>query len=676
MLLAAMVLAAIPSTELRAQGLFAKAGEQAKQSLAAYVAIWDSFYGKFDELLVAEAVKEDGKLEFDEAKGIAHFPVRLKVNETAYAKWLSEAKALLEAAGVKERTSENKYRVIGDKYYYFGANTDSEIERAWNAGELEMPRTGIIVELVDDKGEMLQYAALPIGVFKCEDTHYDNATKLPLYALRRWSPNSKKSDEAAYVSLSFAGLTRKSLLAVSDIKCRILVDPEFTKECRRLALAKIESDNKVFSEHGIETKVIMLPGNVPLAVNKTPKGFWFSRYEVTQDQWEAVMGNKSPSVLQRKESTQYSTMEYHMKEVGEARYHQIDSPDMPVDYLKWAEAVAFVKKLNALPAVKESGLVFSMPKGFFVHGSYWNEADSHMNHGNPHWEFACVGSSKLPLTAKALFAAGIDYGLDLDGNKMELEETAWCGAKAVADRMKLGNWYEKNHPVGMKRPNGFGLYDMIGNVGEMVDEYGGVMDSFRTEKAGFGYENTKFGFRKNNAFVMDSGNDEGRGFRLEAIEHGGSDSSKSNASSAGDAGDIALSVLLSETGFKFKERDGGKGYRATFNVGDGRSQMVLIDEPAEKVESISAREIWSVAAKTAKRPVNEEQMAKLLENSGGKFLGHWCLANPSDEGQKWLLYYSVKMQTSSTSDDLKATIVECAQVADHWEKKLFESDDN
>jgi len=103
----------------------------------------------------------------------------------------------------------------------------------------------------------------------------------------------------------------------------------------------------------------------------------------------------------------------------------------PVERVSWNDCHEFLEKLNAQPATKASGLVFRLP-----------EADE--------WEYACRAG-----------ATG-DYCKLADG--MEITEET-LGEVAWFD----DNSHGKTHPVGQKKPNAFGLYDMHGNVWEWAE---------------------------------------------------------------------------------------------------------------------------------------------------------------------------------------------------------------
>ena len=64
------------------------------------------------------------------------------------------------------------------------------------------------------------------------------------------------------------------------------------------------------------------------------RGYKMGKYEVTQAQWEAVMGN-NPSVFE-----------------GE---------DNPVECVSWDDCQEFLKRLNDSPEAKKSGLMFRLP---------------------------------------------------------------------------------------------------------------------------------------------------------------------------------------------------------------------------------------------------------------------------------------------------------------------------
>ena len=129
--------------------------------------------------------------------------------------------------------------------------------------------------------------------------------------------------------------------------------------------------------------------------------FYLGKYLVTQEQWQAVMGN-NPS--------------------------QFRGPKSPVENVSWDDCRQFLDKLNAKSPLGEGK--FQLP----------TEAQ---------WEYACRAGS----TTRYFF--GVE--------ETSLDDYAW---------------YEENshghtHPVGDKRPNAWGLYDMHGNAWEWCQDWYG-----------------------------------------------------------------------------------------------------------------------------------------------------------------------------------------------------------
>jgi formylglycine-generating enzyme required for sulfatase activity len=100
--------------------------------------------------------------------------------------------------------------------------------------------------------------------------------------------------------------------------------------------------------------------------------------------------------------------------------------DCPVESVSWEDAQEFISKLNQ----KENTNKYHLP----------TEAE---------WEYACRAGSK------GRFCFGDD--------EAKLEEYAWY----------VKNSNSKTHPVGQKKPNAWGLYDMHGNVWEWVQDWYG-----------------------------------------------------------------------------------------------------------------------------------------------------------------------------------------------------------
>ena len=120
--------------------------------------------------------------------------------------------------------------------------------------------------------------------------------------------------------------TTRSATTVNLLFKRILVSACFAAMCLFLSgCGSSDSDKK--------SKTIRLPKGVTIEMVLTPVG-WFGKYEVTQAQWEAVMGT-NPS--------------------------EFAGANNPVENVSWNYVQAFLLKLNSLSSVKRSGLVFRLP---------------------------------------------------------------------------------------------------------------------------------------------------------------------------------------------------------------------------------------------------------------------------------------------------------------------------
>jgi formylglycine-generating enzyme required for sulfatase activity len=123
-------------------------------------------------------------------------------------------------------------------------------------------------------------------------------------------------------------------------------------------------------------------------------------------------------------------------EVTQAQYEQVTGMNPskfkgslnPVEQVSWVDAVNFCRMLSNLPAEKAAGRTYRLPA----------EAE---------WEYSC--------------RAGTTTEYSFGNNDSGLELYAWFESNSGC----------KTHPVGQKRPNAWGLYDMHSNVWEWCSDW-------------------------------------------------------------------------------------------------------------------------------------------------------------------------------------------------------------
>ena len=185
--------------------------------------------------------------------------------------------------------------------------------------------------------------------------------------------------------------------------------------------------------------------------------FWLGRTEVTQSQWQQIMGSE----------------EMHPEKPSPFRGL---NPNYPVVSVSYLDIERFLKRLNELSGQYH----FRLP----------TEAE---------WEYACRAGTTTPFA----------FGSRLD------DSMANFNAEIPSEYSSIGKFLEHPTPVASFAPNPWGLYDMHGNVWEWVSDWhasysmkeltdpkgpnSGKEKIIRGGSWYFGAENAKSSYRKTHA---------------------------------------------------------------------------------------------------------------------------------------------------------------------------------
>lgn len=178
-----------------------------------------------------------------------------------------------------------------------------------------------------------------------------------------------------------------------------------------------ELDIPVTYNNSIGIQFVLIPaGEFNMGSNSTPmvgfddplhkvtisKPFYMAKYEVTQEEWTALMGT-NPSYF--------------------------EGSNLPVEQVTWKDAQAFILALNQ----KEKVNKYRLP----------TEAE---------WEYACRAGTTSEFSFSNDTSVLDRYGWS--------DDYGWCAI----------NSNDTTHPVGQRKPNAWGLYDMHGNVWEWTQD--------------------------------------------------------------------------------------------------------------------------------------------------------------------------------------------------------------